>query len=78
MQQIDHYVEKISKNKLYKLGFRQYTSYWHINKNQTHMLNIIKQTLTEYADWVYTRKKDNTGLFYIVIWVKKDENIRLY
>ena len=71
MIQNDNYIEKVSKNKLYKLGYTQYLQYWHTNKDQTHMLNIIKKTFKDNIEWVYTRKKDKTELFHIIVYVRK-------
>lgn len=73
MIQDNNYVEKVSKNKLYKLGYTQYLHYWHTNKDQTHILNIIKKNFNQDTEWVYTRKKDKTELFHIIIYTRKNK-----
>lgn len=71
MIQNGNYIEKVSKNKLYKLGYTQYLHYWHTNKDQTHIFNIIKKTFKDDIEWVYTIKKDKTELFHIIVYTRK-------
>ena len=58
-------MEGISRNKLYKQGYQIFISYWTDNINQQ---NII--TKLDLDDYVYTQKRDKTGLFHVIIYNK--------
>lgn len=58
-------MEGISRNKLYKQGYQIFISYWTDNINQQ---NII--TKLDLEDYVYTQKRDKTGLFHVIIYNK--------
>ena len=60
-----NYIEGISKNKLYKQGYQIYIDYW---TDKVSQQNII--TKLDIEDYVYTQKKDKTGLWHVVIYVK--------
>ena len=62
-------VESISKQKLYKQGYSRFASYWSDNINQQNMI----QNLVRDMEYVYTQKRDKTGLFHIVVYVKIDK-----
>ena len=66
MRKYGNYVESISKNKLYKMGYQVFISYWTDNINQQ---NII--TKLNLDDYLYTQKRDKTELFNIIIYNKK-------
>ncbi len=66
MRKYGNYVESISKNKLYKMGYQVFISYWTDNINQQ---NII--TKLNLDDYLYTQKRDKTGLFHVIIYNKK-------
>ena len=65
MRKFGNYVEGVSKYKLYKQGYQIYISYWTDNINQQ---NII--TKLDLGDYVYTQKRDKTGLFHVIIYNK--------
>lgn len=70
MRYYGNYVEKISKNKLYKNGYNFFVSYWTDKVSQQNMLtNLLKGHF--YEDYVYTQKRDETGLFHVVVYIKK-------
>lgn len=72
MRYYGNYVEKISKNKLYKNGYNFFVSYWTDKVSQQNMLtNLLKGHF--YEDYVYTQKRDETGLFHVVVYIKKLE-----
>lgn len=62
-------VEGISKQKLYKQGYSHFASYWSDTINQQNMI----QNLVRGMEYVYTQKRDKTGLFHIVVYVKIDK-----
>lgn len=66
MRKYGNYVEGISKQKLYKQGYQIFIEYWTDNINQQNI--ITKLTLDDY---LYTQKRDKTGLFHVVIYNKK-------
>ena len=63
MRRFGNYVESVSKNKLYKMGYQIFISYWTDNINQQ---NII--TKLDLTDYLYTQKRDKTGLFHVTIY----------
>ena len=65
MRKFGNYVESVSKQKLYKQGYQIYISYWTDNINQQ---NII--TKLDLDDYLYTQKRDKTGLFHVIIYNK--------
>lgn len=66
MRKYGNYVEGVSKNKLYKQGYSVYVTYWsdHINQ-QNMLLKLVKD-----KEYIYTQKRDKTGLFKIIVYVK--------
>ena len=65
MKKYGNYIEGISKQKLYKQGYQIYIDYWTEKVSQQ---NII--TKLNIDDYVYTQKKDKTGLWHVIIYVK--------
>ena len=65
MKRYGNYIEGISKNKLYKQGYQIYIDYW---TDKVSQQNII--TKLDIDDYVYTQKKDKTGLWHVIIYVK--------
>ena len=65
MKKYGNYVEGVSKNKLYKQGYQIYIDYW---TDKVSQQNII--TKLDIDDYVYTQKKDKTGLWHVVIYAK--------
>ena len=65
MKKYGNYVEGVSKNKLYKQGYQIYIDYW---TDKVSQQNII--TKLDIDDYVYTQKKDKTGLWHVIIYVK--------
>lgn len=66
MKKYGNYIEGISKNKLYKQGYQIYIDYW---TDKVSQQNII--TKLDLEDYVYTQKKDKTGLWHVTIYHKK-------
>jgi hypothetical protein len=66
LRKFGNYVESISKQKLYKQGYMIFVEYWTDNINQQ---NII--TKLNLDDYLYTQKRDKTGLFHVIIYNKK-------
>ena len=65
MRKYGNYIEGISKQKLYKQGYQIYIDYWTEKVSQQ---NII--TKLNIDDYVYTQKKDKTGLWHVIIYTK--------
>lgn len=65
MKKYGNYIEGISKQKLYKQGYQIYIDYWTEKVSQQ---NII--TKLNIDDYVYTQKKDKTGLWHVIIYTK--------
>ena len=65
MRKYGNYIEGISKQKLYKQGYQIYIDYWTEKVSQQ---NII--TKLNIDDYVYTQKKDKTGLWHVIIYAK--------
>lgn len=65
MRKFGNYVEKISKQKLYKNGWQIFVQYWTDNINQQNIITRLKLN-----DYIYTQKRDKTGLFHVIIYSK--------
>jgi hypothetical protein len=65
LKKYGNYVEGVSKNKLYKQGYQIYIDYW---TDKVSQQNII--TKLHIDDYVYTQKKDKTGLWHVIIYAK--------
>ena len=65
MKRYGNYIEGVSKNKIYKQGYQVYISYW---TDKVSQQNII--TKLDLEDYLYTQKKDKTGLWHIIIYAK--------
>lgn len=65
MQRFGNYVEGVSKQKLYKQGYSLYLDYW---TDKVSQQNII--TKLPIVDYLYTQKKDKTGLWHVIIYAK--------
>lgn len=69
MKKYGNYVESVSKQKLYKQGYQIYIEYW---TDKVSQQNIITKLPIE--NYLYTQKKDSTGLWKVTIYSKiKDE-----
>ena len=67
MKKFGNYVEGVSKQKLYKLGYNVFVDYWTDKHSQQNIL-----TKFDLFDYVYTQKRDKTGLFHVIVYVKED------
>lgn len=65
MRKYGNYIEGVSKQKLYKQGYQIYLDYWTDKVSQQNI--ITKLSITDY---VYTQKKDKTGLWHVIIYNK--------
>lgn len=65
MRYYGNYVDKVSKYKLYKHGYQVYISYW---TDKISQQNII--TKLGLKDYLYTQKRDKSGLFKVIIYVR--------
>ena len=65
MRKYGNYIEGVSKQKLYKQGYQIYLDYW---TDKVSQQNII--TKLQITDYVYTQKKDKTGLWHVIIYNK--------
>lgn len=65
MRKFGNYVEKVSKQKLYKNGWQIFVQYWTDNINQQNIITRLKLN-----DYIYTQKRDKTGLFHVIIYSK--------
>lgn len=66
MRRFGNYVESVSKNKLYKLGYQVFISYWSEFISQQNIftkLNLPK-------DYLYTQKRDKNGLYKVIVYAK--------
>lgn len=70
MKRYGNCVEGVSKQRLYKQGYQQYLDYW---TDKVSQQNII--TKLDVDDYVYTQKKDKTGLWHIIIYNKVDKKV---
>ena len=58
-------MEGVSKQKLYKQGYQIYLDYWTDKVSQQNIITKLPIT-----DYVYTQKKDKTGLWHVIIYNK--------
>ncbi len=58
-------VEGISREKLRKQGYEMYMRYWSDTISQQNILTKLPIT-----DYVYTQKRDKSGLFRVIIYAK--------
>lgn len=68
MKKFGNYVEGVSKYKLYKKGWQIMLDYWTDKQSQQNIITRLDMTDMKY---LYTQKRDKTGLFHIVIYYKK-------
>ena len=67
MRKFGNFVERVSRQKLYKYGYSILLDYW---TDKVSQQNII--TKLNIDDYVYTQKKDKTGLWHVIIYIKKN------
>ena len=65
MRKYGNYIEGVSKQKLYKQGYQIYLDYWTDKVSQQNIITKLPVT-----DYVYTQKKDKTGLWHVIIYNK--------
>lgn len=65
MKKYGNYIEGVSKQKLYKQGYQIYLDYWTDKVSQQNIITKLPIT-----DYVYTQKKDKTGLWHVIIYNK--------
>lgn len=65
MRKYGNYIEGVSKQKLYKQGYQMYLDYWTDKVSQQNIITKLPIT-----DYVYTQKKDKTGLWHVIIYNK--------
>ena len=65
MRKNGNYIEGVSKQKLYKQGYQIYLDYWTDKVSQQNIITKLPIT-----DYVYTQKKDKTGLWHVIIYNK--------
>lgn len=65
MRKYGNYIEGVSKQKLYKQGYQIYLDYWTDKVSQQNIITKLPIT-----DYVYTQKKDKTGLWHVIIYNK--------
>lgn len=65
MRKYGNYIESVSKQKLYKQGYQIYLDYWTDKVSQQNIITKLPIT-----DYVYTQKKDKTGLWHVIIYNK--------
>ena len=65
MRKYGNYIEGVSKQKLYKQGYQIYLDYWSDKVSQQNIITKLPIT-----DYVYTQKKDKTGLWHVIIYNK--------
>lgn len=65
MRKYGNYIEGVSKQKLYKQGYQIYLDYWTDKISQQNIITKLPIT-----DYVYTQKKDKTGLWHVIIYNK--------
>ena len=66
MKKFGNYVEGVSKYKLYKKGYQILLDYWTDKASQQNIITNLK--LEKY---LYTQKRDKTGLFHVIIFTKR-------
>lgn len=65
MRKYGNYIQGVSKQKLYKQGYQIYLDYWTDKVSQQNIITKLPIT-----DYVYTQKKDKTGLWHVIIYNK--------
>lgn len=65
MRKYGNYIEGVSKQKLYNQGYQIYLDYWTDKVSQQNIITKLPIT-----DYVYTQKKDKTGLWHVIIYNK--------
>lgn len=65
MRKYGNYIEGVSKQKLHKQGYQIYLDYWTDKVSQQNIITKLPIT-----DYVYTQKKDKTGLWHVIIYNK--------
>lgn len=68
MKRYGNYIEGVSKQKLYKQGYSIYVEYW---SDRVSQQNILTKLLDKTDNYVYTQKRDKTGLFKITVYINK-------
>lgn len=68
MKRYGNYIEGVSKQKLYKQGYSIYVEYW---SDRVSQQNILTKLLDKTDNYVYTQKRDKTGLFKITVYIKE-------
>lgn len=68
MKRYGNYIEGVSKQKLYKQGYSIYVEYW---SDKVSQQNILTKLLDKTDNYVYTQKRDKTGLFKITVYINK-------
>lgn len=68
MKRYGNYIEGVSKQKLYKQGYSIYVEYW---SDRVSQQNILTKLLDKTDNYVYTQKKDKTGLFKVTVYINK-------
>lgn len=71
MKRYGNYIEGVSKQKLYKQGYSIYVEYW---SDRVSQQNILTKLLDKTDNYVYTQKRDKTGLFKVIIYKKEGNN----
>lgn len=68
MKKYGNYIEGVSKQKLYKQGYSIYVEYW---SDKVSQQNILTKLLDKADNYVYTQKRDKTGLFKVTVYIKE-------
>lgn len=68
MKKYGNYIEGVSKQKLYKQGYSIYVEYW---SDRVSQQNILTKLLDKTDNYVYTQKRDKTGLFKVTVYINK-------
>lgn len=68
MKRYGNYIEGVSKQKLYKQGYSIYVEYW---SDRVSQQNILTKLLDKTDNYVYTQKRDKTGLFKVTVYINK-------
>lgn len=68
MKRYGNYIEGVSKQKLYKQGYSIYVEYW---SDRVSQQNILTKLLDKTDNYVYTQKRDKTGLFKVTVYIKE-------
>ena len=70
MKKYGNYIEGVSKNKLFKQGYSIYIDYWTDKVSQQNIITKLNLNNPKIKDYLYTQKKDKTGLWHVVIYIK--------